>query len=53
MIAKQLLLSIAVILVIVAVADDLRRRDQLTAARKTYLLVAAIFAIMSAVLQCS
>ena len=49
--ASGILTSVAVLLVAAAIWDDLRRNDRVTPARKTYLMVACIFALVSAVLQ--
>lgn len=46
-----ILISVAVLLIAAAVWDDLRQGGRVTPARKTYLLVACIFAAVSAVLQ--
>jgi hypothetical protein len=48
--AGQILTGVAIILLAAAVWDDLRRGDRVTPARKTYLLVACLFGLASAVL---
>ena len=50
--AADILLSVAIVLLAVTIRDDLKARDQITPARKTWLLVAVIFAVVSAVLRC-
>ena len=49
--ASGILISIAILLLAAAMWDDLRRGNRVTPARKTYLMVACIFALVSAVLQ--
>lgn len=46
-----ILTNIAILLVLVTMWDDMRRGNRLTTARKTWLLVAAIFTIVSLVHQ--
>ena len=42
--AGNILTNVAVLLLAAAVFDDMRRGDRLTPARKTWLLIAALFA---------
>jgi len=51
MTVPAILTNIAILLVVVAMWDDMRRGGRLTPARKTWLLVAAIFTIVSLVHQ--
>jgi hypothetical protein len=51
MAVPAILTNIAILLVVVAIWDDMRRGGRLTPARKTWLLVAAIFTIVSLVHQ--
>ena len=46
-----ILISIAVLFLAAVIWDDLRQNDRLTPARKTWLLVACLFAVVSVVLQ--
>ena len=46
-----ILTNIAILLVLLAMWDDMRRGNRLTPARKTWLLVAAIFTVVSLVHQ--
>lgn len=47
----SILTNVAVLLLVAAFWDDLRRGRRLTPARKTWLTVAAIFAVVSLALQ--
>ena len=49
--AGNILTNIAIILVAAALWDDLRRGGRIAPAPRTYLLVACIFALISAILQ--
>ena len=49
--ASEILICIAILFLAATIWDDLRRGDRVTPARKTYLMVACIFALVSAVLQ--
>ena len=51
MIAPVILTNLAILLLVAAVWDDMRKEDRLTPARKTWLLVAAIFTAVSLVHQ--
>ena len=51
MVVPLILTNIAILLVLVTIWDDMRRNNRLTIARKTWLLVAAIFTIISLVHQ--
>lgn len=51
--AARILTNVAVLLVAMAVWDDLRRSGRLTIAQRTWLLVAAIFALVSGLLSLS
>ncbi len=48
--ASWILTNIAIILVAASLWDDLRQGGRLSPARKTWLLIAGIFAVVSAVL---
>jgi low affinity Fe/Cu permease len=47
MTVPAILTNVAILLVLVAIWDDMRRGGRLTPARKTWLLVAAIFTAVS------
>ena len=49
--ASGILTCVAVLLLAATIWDDMRRGDRVTPARKTYLMVACIFALVSAVLH--
>ena len=49
MIAPVILTNLAILLLVVTLWDDMRKSNRLTHARKTWLLVAAIFAAVSLV----
>lgn len=49
--ASGILICVAILLLAAAHWDDLRRGGRATPARKTYLMVACIFALVSAALQ--
>lgn len=49
--AAGILTSVAILLIAAAVWDDLRRSNRVTPARRTYLLVASLFAAIGAVLH--
>ena len=49
--ASGILTSVAVLFLAATIWDDLREHDRVTPARKTYLLVACIFAVVGAVLH--
>ncbi len=49
--AGMILISIALLMLVAAVWDDLKRGGRMTPARKTYLMVASIFALINAILQ--
>lgn len=49
--AAGILTSVAILMLAAAMWDDLSRNERVTPARKTYLIVACIFALVNAVLQ--
>ena len=49
--ASAILTNVAVILLAATIWNDLKERDSVTIARKTWLLVACLFALISAILQ--
>ena len=49
--ASGILICVAILMLAAAIWDDLRHGGRVTPARKTYLLVACIFAVISAALQ--
>lgn len=49
--ASNILTNVAVLFLAVTVWDDMRKGGRVTAPRKTWLLVAALFAAISAVLE--
>ena len=49
--ASGILISIAVVFIAATVWDDMKKNGRITPARKTWLLVACLFAIVSAILQ--
>lgn len=49
--AAGILTSIAILMLAAAIWDDLRSNERVTPARKTYLIVACIFALVNAVLH--
>lgn len=49
--AAGILTSIAILMLAAAMWDDLSRNERVTPARKTYLIVACIFALVNAVLH--
>jgi uncharacterized membrane protein len=49
--ASQILISFAIFFLAAAHWDDMRRNDRVTSARKTFLIMACIFGLVSAVLQ--
>jgi uncharacterized membrane protein len=48
--ASGILICVAVLMLAAAIWDDLKCSRRVTPARKTYLLVACIFAVISAIL---
>lgn len=49
--AAGILTSVAILMLAAAIWDDLRGNDRVTPARKTYLIVACIFALVNALLH--
>lgn len=49
--AVSILTNVAVLLLAVAVWDDMKQHDRVTPMRKTLLLVAGIFSLVSVVVQ--
>jgi hypothetical protein len=49
--ASAILMSVAILLLAATIWDDLRSNGRVTPLRKTYLLVASIFAFVCAVVQ--
>lgn len=51
MAVNGILTSIAILFIAAVIWDDLRKNDRVTNTRKTWLLVACIFAIVSVIVQ--